>query len=320
MSTWKFVPRTFDKPHISVSAIASCLRCQLTPTFVSETQQDLFQNDHALEVWIQSERKYPLRISYTYDLFLLFNFLSDVLSDFLTDLFVRFFCPIFSVRFLSPIFWPIYLSDFFVRFLCKIFWSDFCPFFLSDFLSNLLPIFYLIFWSDFFSVFFVRFLVRFFVQSFAHFLSDSFVRFFVLFFDPFFFLIFFLSDFSSNLLPNFYRIFLVRLFVWFFLSDFFWFFLSDFFCPIFVRFLTAFMPKKITHYRVHLMYKVKKKQTNKNKNIKKKNRPDIKAPKNPAFFNCENNLVYQNKIRLSKWTLNIGAFRGINVKIPTTEF
>lgn len=59
---------------------------------------------------------------------------------------------------------------------------------------------------------------------------------------------------------------------------------------------------------------------NKNKKIKKKNLADIKAPKNPAFFNSEKKLLYQNNIRLSKWTLNVGAFRGINVRIPTTEF
>ena len=37
------VHHTFGKPHISVSAIASCLHCQLTPTSVSETNKTCFK-------------------------------------------------------------------------------------------------------------------------------------------------------------------------------------------------------------------------------------------------------------------------------------
>ena len=160
------VHHTFGKPHISVSAIASCLHCQLTPTSVSETQQNLFQNDQAKFESNQKANSFFGSVTVIVSLpppSLTPPQKKNVLTGF-EHIWPISFVRVF-VRFLCPIFWPIYLSDFF----------------------------------------------------------------------------------------------------------------ADFFCP------------------------------------------DAKAPENAAFFNSENKLLYQNKISLSKWTLNLGAFRGINVKIPKTE-
>ena len=117
------VHHTFGKPHISVSAIASCLHCQLTPTSVSETKQNLFQNDQAKFESNQKAnspfgsvtvivslpppplypppppiKKRPYRISTHITDFFSRSFCPISLSNFLSDLFVRFFCPIFSVQ------------------------------------------------------------------------------------------------------------------------------------------------------------------------------------------------------------------------------